>query len=102
VFALALPETAGAPDREAEREGGAGREQDRCKRGPIGLHAAGDEHGRNADQADETALDRVRDLGTGVVAGDGPFGDVRMVRPIHTAIEGQMIASPITAGRPQT
>jgi hypothetical protein len=76
VLALALPETAGAPDREAEREGGAGREKDHCKRGRIGLDTAGDEHGRDADQADETALDGVRDLGTGVVASDGPFGDV--------------------------
>jgi hypothetical protein len=54
-MSTALPETAGAPDREAEREGGAGREQDHCKRGRIGLDTAGDEHGRDADQADETA-----------------------------------------------
>jgi hypothetical protein len=40
------------------------------------LDTSGDEHGRDADQADETALNGVRNLGPGVIAGDEPFGDV--------------------------
>jgi hypothetical protein len=47
----------------------------------IGLDAASDEHGRDADQADEAALNGVRDLGFGVIAGDEPFGDVEDGKP---------------------
>jgi hypothetical protein len=52
VLALSLPESAGAPDREADSEGGAGRERDHGKRGRMGLDTAGDEHGRDAEQAE--------------------------------------------------